>query len=360
MAGNNQYLSIAGWWFLPTVVAYIQSFLYSLFIRAGDPRPQPGSPKFIRHKKIIHGLAVVAYLVYSVYEADWELQRAGNFYQALGVPVDATEKAINSRFRRLTVLHHPDKVAAAEARPAAERYYVFLKLARDTLVDPAKRFAYDRFGPSVVDWKHCITIHDYIVHGVQSNALSYIGGASVMVMLSILGYFEHGRYWRYLVFATLVVFEAHTISRPDFPPLLTKILNPLVSTFHLRAPWLPYQILTVVRRGTFALFIAMNQLAPLMQDPRRNLQTQNTAAAQQQQLDRLTQLSAATDQDALRLIGIETMPFQGEDGEKELRAKMKDWIVQNSIRSDPVVRDAMGRAVAKKRQNAPAGAKGTT
>lgn len=97
-----------------------------------------------------------------------------------------------------------------------------------------------------------------------------------------------------------------------------------------------------------------------MQDPRRNLQNQNNTAAQQEQLNRLTQLAMATDQDALRLIGLETMPFQGDDGEKELRTKMKDWIVQNSIRNDPVVRDAMGRAVARKRQNAPAGARGTT
>ncbi|OJD34475.1 heat shock protein [Diplodia corticola] len=360
MPGTNQYLSVAGWWFLPTVVGYIQSFLYSLFIRAGDPRPQPGSPKFIRHKKIIQGLVVIGYLVYSIYEADWELQRAGNFYQALGVPVNATEKTINTRFRRLTVLHHPDKVTSAEARPAAERYYVFLKQARDILVDPAKRFAYDRFGPGIVEWKHCITVHDFVMHGVQSSAPSYLGGASVMIMLGMLGYFQHGSYWRYLAFAALVVFECHTISRPDFPPLLTKILNPLVSTLHLHAPWLPYQILSIVRKGTFASFIAMNQLGPLMRDPKRNLQTQDNPAMQQQQLDRLTQLCAATDTDALRLLGVETMPFQGEDGEKELKAKMKGWLVQNSIRSDPVVRDAVGRAVARKRQNAPAGARGTT
>lgn len=70
-------------------------------IRAGDPRPQPGTPKFIRHRKIIHSLVILAYLFYTVYEADWELRRAGNFYQALGVPVDASERTIQSKFRRL-------------------------------------------------------------------------------------------------------------------------------------------------------------------------------------------------------------------------------------------------------------------
>ncbi|EOD48047.1 Heat shock protein [Neofusicoccum parvum] len=326
MAGSNQFLSVIGWWFLPTVVGYIQSFLYALLIRAGDPRPQPGSPKFIRHRKAIHALVIVAYLFYTVYEADWELRRARDFYQLLGVPVDASERAIKQKFRRLTVLHHPDKVVAAEARPAAERYFVYLKLAHDTLTDPVKRFAYDRFGPDILEWKHCLTIHDYVMHGVQSNAPSYLVGAVVMIMLSMLGYLEQGRYWRYLAFAALIILEGHTITRPDFPAFITDFLNPLFAFFKAHPPFLPFQVLAIARKTTFALFIAMNQLAPILQDPRRNLQNQNNAAAQQEQLNRLTQLLSVADQDAMKLVGIETMPFQGDEGEKELRGKMKDWI----------------------------------
>lgn len=92
------------------------------------------------------------------------------------------------------MLHHPDKVSSAEARPAAERYYVYLKLARDTLADPAKRFAYDRFGPEMLEWKHCITVADFIMHGLQRHAPSYLGGGVVMIMLGMLGYFGQGRY----------------------------------------------------------------------------------------------------------------------------------------------------------------------
>ncbi|EKG13887.1 Heat shock protein DnaJ [Macrophomina phaseolina MS6] len=360
MAGSNPFLSFIGWWFLPTAVAYIQSFLYSLFIRAGDPRPQPGSPKFIKHRKIIHVSVVLVYLCYTIYEADWELQRQGNFYQALGVPVDASERTIQSKFRRLTVLHHPDKVSSAEARPAAERYYVYLKLARDTLADPAKRFAYDRFGPEMLEWKHCITVADFIMHGLQRHAPSYLGGGVVMIMLGMLGYFGQGRYWRYLIFAGLIVLEAHTITRLEPPAFLTKLVNPLVFALKVHPPFIPFQFLTIVRKGTVALFVAMTQLASLLQDPRRALQSENNAAAQQEQLNRLQKLLIDADQDAMRLVGLETMPFQGEEGEKELRGKMKDWIVQNSIRSDPQVRNAMGQVLARRRQNAPAGARGTT
>lgn len=193
MAGN-QFLSILGWWFVPTVVAKLQSLLYSIFIRAGDAHPPPGSPKFIRHRKLIHALVIGAYLVYTIVEADWELQRAGDFYSALGVAPDVGERALQSKFRRLTVLHHPDKIAAAEARPQAERYYVYLTLARDTLVDPAKRFAYDRFGPDMLAWKHCLSVRDFVMHGMQSAAPSYAASAFALVVLGMLGYLEWGRY----------------------------------------------------------------------------------------------------------------------------------------------------------------------
>jgi len=83
------------------VTGYLQSFLYTILIRAGDPKPQPGSPRHVRDKKRIHVLVITAYLLYTVYEADYQLRRAGDFYQILGVSQDATEKAINSKFRRL-------------------------------------------------------------------------------------------------------------------------------------------------------------------------------------------------------------------------------------------------------------------
>ena len=49
-----------------------------------------------------------------------------------------------------TIRFHPDKVSAAD-RPAAEARFVHLKIARDVLTDPVKRFAYDRFGPDILD-----------------------------------------------------------------------------------------------------------------------------------------------------------------------------------------------------------------
>jgi hypothetical protein len=44
---------------------------------------------------------IAAYLLYTIYEAGWEIRRNGSFYTDLGVPFDVGEKAVRSKFRRL-------------------------------------------------------------------------------------------------------------------------------------------------------------------------------------------------------------------------------------------------------------------
>lgn len=44
---------------------------------------------------------IVLYLLYTIYEADYQLVREGDFYTLLGVPHDVGDKALQSKFRRL-------------------------------------------------------------------------------------------------------------------------------------------------------------------------------------------------------------------------------------------------------------------
>lgn len=46
-------------------------------------------------------MVVIAYLLYTLFEADYWVRQDGDFYQALGVTPDVDERAIKSRFRRL-------------------------------------------------------------------------------------------------------------------------------------------------------------------------------------------------------------------------------------------------------------------
>ena len=83
------------------VTGYIQTAYYAIWIRAGEPKPQPGTRQFVNDRKRIQILVILAYLLYTIYEADWQLRQAGDFYQVLGVPHAVDERGLQSRFRRL-------------------------------------------------------------------------------------------------------------------------------------------------------------------------------------------------------------------------------------------------------------------
>ena len=83
------------------VTGGIQTVYYGITIRAGEPKPQPGSPRYIKHRRRIHILVIVLYLLYTVFEADWQIRRAGDFYRDLGLNPNVDDRGIKSRFRRL-------------------------------------------------------------------------------------------------------------------------------------------------------------------------------------------------------------------------------------------------------------------
>jgi len=79
----------------------------------------------------------------------------------------------------------------------------------------------------------------------------------------------------------------------------------------------------------------------------------------QQQIERLDQTARAADVEATRLIAMEMAPFIGDrDAIGGVQSKVKEWLVQNTIRSDPMVRDALGNVLRKRRTDAPVGARG--
>jgi hypothetical protein len=383
------FLSLLGWSFLPNVrphsfpslsthptnfthkqlvTGWTQSLYYSITIRAGDPRPQPGSPRYAEHRRRIHILAVTLYLLYTIYETDYDLQREGTFYADLSISPSSTTQEIRSRFRRLAAIYHPDKISKEADPAAANAYYRHLQTAADALVDPARRFAYDRFGPDVVKWQHCVTIRDYIVRGAQVLVPYYAVAAGAMYGLGLLGYLDWGRFERWLVLAVVFVFELHAVTRPNYPAVLSRVINPAMKWVRMGSQgYLPFQAVALARKLSVTVYIAFSQIGPLL--------TADTASGQvlvggkkgvseevalRQALDRLDAATAGLHADAARLLETEMAPYAGDDEMvARVRGKVKEWLVQNTIRSDPLVRDALGRGFQKRRVDAPAGARGT-
>jgi curved DNA-binding protein len=69
-----------------------------------------------------------------------------DYYEALGVPRDASEEDIRRAYRRLARQYHPD----INKEPEAEDRFKEVSEAYEVLRDPEKRERYDRLGPN---WK---------------------------------------------------------------------------------------------------------------------------------------------------------------------------------------------------------------
>ncbi len=69
-------------------------------------------------------------------------QTKRDYYEALGVPRNASAEAIKKAFRRLAMQYHPDR----NKEDGAEAKFKEIGEAYEVLSDPEKRAAYDRFG----------------------------------------------------------------------------------------------------------------------------------------------------------------------------------------------------------------------
>ncbi|KEZ45188.1 hypothetical protein SAPIO_CDS2643 [Scedosporium apiospermum] len=348
-------LSLIGWWFLPSLVAgWTQSIWYSLTIRAGDPKPQPGHPRFARDRRTIQILVISLYLLYTIYEASWELRRQGNFYTYLGLPPTASDREIKSRFRRLAAVHHPDKAAQGTTSDGSE--FIRLKIAADTLLNEASRFAYERFGPAVIEWKDCASRYEYAFRGTIMGVVPhYVIYAVVQYVLGFFGYLDFARYWRWFFLVAMAAFELHITTRPS--STLLSLLNPVLeSPLFSHPPLLQFQLVALARRLCVTFYIALSQIGPLAFPSKTPGDSDKAVHAQ---IDRVTALANEVDELSGRLLDVELSPFKGdEEMLKTVRGKIAEWLVQNTIRADPMVKDAMGQSFRRRRVDAPAGAKG--
>ncbi|KAJ5096310.1 Heat shock protein DnaJ N-terminal [Penicillium alfredii] len=342
----SSFLPLLGWSVLPNyATSFLQSVYYGITIRAGEPRPLPQSARYERHRRRIFIFVITSYLLYTLYETFHQIQRAGDLYQVLGVSPFSDERSIRSRFRRLAAQHHPDKIGLDSG---SEAYFLYLRRAQETLVDPVKRFAYDRFGPDMNSWGEQKTARDFIMTALTRTIVpQYVGGFIVMVALNWLWWANWGRYWRFYTFAALLGLEIALITQPQavFMPItyLPEEIRAWLpeQSFYL----LPFQILTLARRASITLHIFISQIAPA--DANNSDSAGDKVSVKTlQQCTQLLNVTRAAEREATRMLHLGQAPFRGDrESVSTLRRGMKEGLILGGVRSSPEVQRAVERVL---------------
>jgi hypothetical protein len=184
----------------------------------------------------------------------------------------------------------------------------------------------------------------------------------VLTLLGFLGYIKQATFWRFLALCALGVFEVHclTSAGTQFPRLLMQLVNPVFAIIPKHPQFLPWQLILLLRKLILTAFIAFSQIGPLLaSSPDVAAAAEQNDQVSQQQLQRLGALAQALEGEANMLMGLEMTPFAGDEAAmREMRGRMKRFLVDNTVRSNPEVRNAMGEAIARRRQGVPHGAVG--
>jgi hypothetical protein len=358
---QNSVISLMGWSFLPSLVTgWVQTLYYSLIIRAGSPKPAPGSARHASDRRRIQLLVVGLYLLYTIFEADYEVtRRTPSFYSDLGLSTNnPSEQQLKSAFRRLAARHHPDKTPSGSSADDAGDFFMHLKVAYDTLMDPAKRFAYDRFGPEILAWRGAAIIRDYVVRGVLHGILPHYGMAAVAVyIMGWLGYLNFAQYYRWLLMVALCVFELVLVTRPEVVPALQHINSVLAVVWPSHGPFLQFQAIALARRLAVTIYIGLAQLGPLLQAELGVHRAGSSSAVEAadeatliESLNKLDAAATAVEAEATRLWDMEMAPYAGDrEVLQTLRGRMSEWLVTNTIRADPMVKDSLGTSFRRRR-----------
>ncbi|PWN48743.1 DnaJ-domain-containing protein [Violaceomyces palustris] len=234
------------WSFLPSIVTkFLLTLLYSFSIL-----PKPSNPsQAATHAHSARAFAILAYLAYSFSQTIQTLPP--NYYQLLELPLDVDPDAVKKSFRSLARKYHPDKVG-----DRGQALFILLRKAHDVLQDPVKRFAYDRFGPEVLDWRDAISLREHMIKGLKSSIGFYIVNP---IVYAIINYFGGGNkggsdFWRLALLFSMLSLELHLLLSQNYP-FLPRILLPR-TTIH--------QFISVLHEVFTITLLASQQLGPVL------------------------------------------------------------------------------------------------
>lgn len=134
-------LIYVGWLILPnsiTNIVFICFVRLRLKINRNYRPPAKGTPQAAMIYRYCYAFTMIIYLLVTTIHSF--ITMPSNFYDALGVDPTADEQTLKVAFRHFARRNHPDRVG-----PSGEPFFIAVRDAYESLRDPLKRFAYDRY-----------------------------------------------------------------------------------------------------------------------------------------------------------------------------------------------------------------------
>lgn len=171
---------------------------------------------------------------------------------ALSVGVGLTDH-VHCRAKK----YHPDKIAPEEAHNDT---FIHLRAALSVISDPDLRRVYNRYGPSALDCTgDCRVDHNHISRALVQQQSCYIAWAVKSVIFAFRGNW-HWALCLAVPIAALATVEAHAVLENPVLGLVPGAFNTLMELTRLRQPYLPFEMVTLLRSVLNASLFALAQL----------------------------------------------------------------------------------------------------
>ncbi|KAI0317414.1 hypothetical protein OF83DRAFT_1058722 [Amylostereum chailletii] len=248
-AATSTFLSILGWSLLPS---YATDILLRFIVV-----PYLGIPPTPLTRRLTYAVVVFSYLVYNFVSAASSMPP--NFYDWLGVPIDVDESGLKLAFRAFARRFHPDRVG-----PQGTMLFTVVRAGYEALMDPAKRWAYDRFGPEILaECQHCVTPRDYLMRGLIQSLGFHIGSGVFLVIFTAIGQKSSVAYWRYTLFFTLAAAEIAILFAPS--PSMRTVYDRGPNILAVILPTrLPYQHIRFLHQIFVFLSVGLSRVVPVL------------------------------------------------------------------------------------------------
>ncbi|THV06153.1 hypothetical protein K435DRAFT_645671, partial [Dendrothele bispora CBS 962.96] len=202
----------------------------------------------------------------------------------------------------------------------------------EALKNPTVRFAYDRFGPSVLQWSQLSTPKDYMRQGLLQSSGYHIVSGFALFLISGIGRISPVKFWRYLLFFTILASELAFLVYPSPSPSSTLFPDPAVgfsyrTIFHVLFPYrVAYQHILFLHQMFVFLSVALTRVAP-------QLFPQESSQEQEAILRQIISMAAYSDKEGMQTCSLACLEPDDKIMDK-LAAEMENMIIEGNVKKD--------------------------